>query len=671
MRRPACLAALIVVVASAVGCGDELGPPRARPLPTPDDRPAIAPGPDGAGPRSPRLASYVIAARLDATAHRIEATQTLTWTNGGDSAVGMLPFHLYMNGFKNDDSLLMKESHGAHRGARFDGVHWGWIDVTSIKVGGVELEPSSRFAPPDETVLEVPLPTPVGPGQSVQVEMTFTTQLPAVFARTGFHGDFMMIGQWFPKVGVRVGPPGAERWACAPFHLNAEFFADFGTYDVQLTVPSTHVVAATGVLTASIDGGDGTQTLSYRAEDVHDFAWMADPYMEVLRGDAKVGDRTVEVRVYHRPAQRGFARRHLAAGIGAIEQFSALLMPYPWPIMSVIDPPVGADGAAGMEYPTLVTTGGDSWWARDGVRIPELVTIHEIGHNWFQGMLASNEAEEAWLDEGVNNWADAEVMARLWGGRADVVDWLGISLEIHRATRSFAMSGARVPSPIQTVSWEFVDFDGYGDATYSKTQLALKTLENLVGQQRFLDAMRGYATQWAFKHPTGRDLFAAIEAGVGEDLGWFWGPVFQGTGGVDFVIRTVDCQPRRGARGVFGAGESRKEVVEVESTGTYRCEVVIANQGEVAIPVDLELRFADGTSLRQRWDHRGAGRWKRFEVERSSPIVEVVIDPDGQVLLAEHVLDDRLRTHPDSHASWRAAARLTFWTHSAMQVLGL
>jgi hypothetical protein len=683
LAAAACAVVAGVGAAGCAGCGDELPPARVRPLPAPDDRAAIAPTADGQ-PRTPRLASYVIAARLDAAAHRIEATQTLTWKNGGQSPVDRMPLHLYMNGFKNEDSLLMRESRGSHRASSFDGTHWGWIDVTSIQVGGVELRDRATFAGPgaDETVLEVPLPAPVAPGQTVQLELAFTTQLPAVFARTGFHGAFTMVGQWFPKVGVRVGPPGAERWVCEPFHLNSEFFADFGTYDVQLTVPATHVVAATGVLTSAVDGGDGTHTLTYRAEDVHDFAWMADPHMEVLRGDARVGDRTVEVRVYHRPAQREFARRHLVAGVGAIEQFSELFVPYPWPIMSIIDPPVGADGAAGMEYPTLVTTGGDSWWARDGVRLPELVTIHEVGHNWFQGMLASNEAAEGWLDEGVNDWADAEVMARLWGGSAEIVDWLGISLEIHRAMQAFAAPGSSVPSPIQTVSWEFVDFDAYADASYRKTSAALKTLENVVGREAFLAAMRGYAERWAFKHPTARDLFAAIEDGVGQDLGWFWGPVFQGTGGVDFAVRTISCLPAHASRGVFGYGEDRKEVTAVEPTGALRCEVVVVNRGSVAVPVDIELRFADGSTLRcgrpgvadaacARWDQRGAGRWYRIELERSSPIVEVQIDPDGEILLSENLLDDHVRVSPDERASWRAAARLTFWTHTAMQVLGL
>ena len=106
-------------------------------------------------------------------------------------------------------------------------------------------------------------------------------------------------------------------------------------------------------------------------------------------------------------------------------------MPYPWSIMNVIDPPVDAAmGAGGMEYPTLVTTAGDSVFARPGIHLPEYVTVHEVGHNWFQGMLASNEVEEAWLDEGVDEWADAHVMADLYGARTSAVDWMDFQAEV-------------------------------------------------------------------------------------------------------------------------------------------------------------------------------------------------------------------------------------------------
>jgi hypothetical protein len=663
VRIPAVAIAMLLAA-----CSGDLGPPRPHELPAPDDRAALM----TSGARSPRLASYRLAATLDAGARTVTGTEHVTWKNDGLSPVEALPFHLYMNAFKNDDSLFMRESHGSMRGVAASPTHWGWIDVTSVTSGGEELRGKATIvapaeAPGDETVLSVPLPHPVMPGQSVELDLAFTTQLPEVFARTGWKGAFLMIGQWFPKLGVRLG----ERWYCDPFHANAEFFADFGTYDVTLTVPSTHVIAATGVLTASTDNGDGTFTLTYRAEDVHDFAWMADPYMKVMSGTATVAGGDVEVRVFYRPDQHDFARRHLAAGIGAIETFSEMLVPYPWPIMSIVDPPVGADGASGMEYPMLVTTAGDGWYARDGVRLPEYVTIHEVGHNWFQGMLASNEGAEAWMDEGVNEWCDGEVMGKLYGERGSAVDWMGITMDIDRLRRAVTAPLASIPSPIATASWAFVDNEAYGAATYMRTAMALKTLENVVGRDAFLAAVRAYATTWAFRHPTGDDFFAALSTALGEDLAWFRRPAFEGTGAADFAVRTAECRPKHEPRGVFGSGDDRRTVLDDQSTGAFDCEVVIVDEGTIAVPVEVELRFADGTIEREAWDHRGGAAWHRFEFDRSSPLTEVEIDPDGKILLADDRLDDHLRVDADVRASLRAAARVTFWSQTAMQGLSL
>ncbi|HSN27465.1 MAG TPA: M1 family metallopeptidase, partial [Kofleriaceae bacterium] len=368
----------VVALALVAACRPGHGPPRVQRLPKPDGSPALR---GGGAPRSPRIANYKIEARFDSQRHRITGSETLTWTNTGGSPVDKLPFHLYLNAFKNEQSIFMRSSRGTMRGAHAADASWGWIQVDSLTIAGDELAPKLTYPDaPDETVAEVPLATPVQPGQTIEVAVRFSEQLPEVFARTGYKGEFHLVGQWFPKIGVRVGPPGAEQWECQPLHLNTEFFADFGTYDVTLEVPSTEVVAATGVLVAAQEAGGGMRTLTYHAEDVHDFVWMADPYMKVYSGQAKVENGTVEVRVLARPEQEHFARRHLEAAIGAIEKFSALFVPYPWPTMTVIDPPMDASaGAGGMEYPTLVTTAGDHALMRPGIRLPEYVTIHEVG----------------------------------------------------------------------------------------------------------------------------------------------------------------------------------------------------------------------------------------------------------------------------------------------------
>ena len=662
MVRPS----LIVALLCATACGRDHGSPHVRPLPKPDGSPALR---GGGTARSPRIANYKIDARLDATTHQITATQTLTWTNTGASAVDTLPFHLYLNAFKNESTVFMRSWHSIEREDPTD--HWGWIHVDQVSLGGADLTPKWA-AGSDESVAELALPAAVEPGATIKLDFKFTAQLPEVFARTGYKGEFHLVGQWFPKIGVRVGAPGAERWECRPFHAFTEFFADFGVYDVSITVPSTYVVAATGVLAGATESPGGTRTLSYHAEDVHDFVWMADPYMEVTSGQAKLEDGTVEVRVLARPEQKAFARRHLDAAVGAIQHFSAWFVPYPWPIMTIVDPPVEAvGGAGGMEYPTLVTTAGDSVFARPGLRLPEYVTVHEVGHNWFQGILASNEAVEAWLDEGVNEWADGKAMNEMYGARTSGIDWMGWQAELAALRRAALDDPAALPSPIASAAFAFVDGRNYGEATYAKTAAALTTLEQYVGPSKFAEAMKAYAQAWAWKHPTGRDLFDAVSTKVGEDLTWFFGPVFQNIGGMKLGIRTAECRDAHAARGVFGDGPTKKLVGpnETPNTGSYVCEVVVTNTGAIHAPVDLELKYADDSTERVRWEDKGHGAWERFVVERSTPLVEVWIDPDNKLALDAPVTH-RYRLEGDGASSLRAAAWVASVAQTLLQVVG-
>jgi hypothetical protein len=284
-------------------------------------------------------------------------------------------------------------------------------------------------------------------------------------------------------------------------------------------------------------------------------------------------------------------------------------------------------------------------------------------------MLASNEGAEAWMDEGVNEWADAEAIGNLYGEKAGAIDWMGFTMDVDRLRR-LAQSMADVPQPIATASWAFVDDDAYAAATYTKTLLALGTLENLVGRDPFLAAMKSYAQEFAFKHPTGRDFFASISKSLDRNLDWFWDPVFHGTGTAELSVRSADCRPKVEPRGVFGDGDDRKVVLDDKATGTYACDVEIANTGSVHLPVHIEVHFADGTVQPLDWNDPGESVHD-FPIDRSSPITEVVIDPDGQILLTDDKLDDAVRLDPDSHASLRAAARITYWTQTGMEGFGL
>jgi hypothetical protein len=661
-----------LLVALTLGaCSASHGPPRAQRLPQPDKVPALR---GGGAARSPRIANYKLDAKLEPTTHVVTASETLTWTNTGQSQVDMLPFHLYMNAFKNEDSLFMRTTRGEMRGARASDSGWGWIQIESLQVGGVELAGTLTYpGDPDRTVADLPLAQPVQPGQTIEISFKFTEQLPEVFARSGYKGDFHLIGQWFPKIGVRTGPPGAEHWECQPHQAFTEFFADFGVYDVTLTVPNTYVVAATGVLVAASDSPGGQRLLTYHAEDVHDFVWMADPYMITKSGKATLEDgSTVIVRVVYRPAQEAFAARHLQAAIGAIEKFSADFGPYPWSIMTVVDPPPeAAPGAGGMEYPTFVTTAGDSVVMRPGIRIPEFVTVHEVGHNWFQGMLASNEPVEAWLDEGVNEWADAHVMADLYGARSSIIDWEGFTAEYEALSATQTEDPGMIPSPIAAAAFQFVDSTAYGEATYMGTDRALTTLERIVGPSKFMAAMKAYAKQWAFKHPTGRDLFATLDKELGQNYDWYFAPVFEQVGGMRLKVRSAMCRQAHPPRGVFGDGPQKKTVTDNDSptSGAWLCDVTVQNTGVVHVPLDVELDFADGSTQREQWDDHGERAWHTFSVEHSSRLVGVRLDPDNKISLDEPI-EHQWRLEGDGAASLRAGARIASWAQTLMQLVG-
>ena len=202
-------------------------------------------------PLTPPTASYEISCRLDTDKKTIEGTELLTWTNRTSRPAATLQFHLYLNAFRNTRSTFHRESAG--RGRRGEPLpdSWGSIELTRMTYSdGADLIPALVYLAPDDgnrddrTVAEVTLPRPIAPGETARVSMDFRSRLPRVGRRTGWKGDFYMVAQWFPKVGVLQ----ETGWNCHQFHANSEFFSDFGDYDVSMDVPARYKgkVGATG-----------------------------------------------------------------------------------------------------------------------------------------------------------------------------------------------------------------------------------------------------------------------------------------------------------------------------------------------------------------------------------------------------------------------------------------
>jgi len=313
-----------------------------------------------------------------------------------------------------------------------------------------------RVFGPDRTVMTLTLASPLESGATAQIEFDFHAQLPKVFARTGFWGDdFFMVGQWFPKIAV-YDDLGWHSW---PFHANAEFFADLGAYDVDITVPKNFVVGATGLPVRTQEQGE-QKTESFHAEDVIDFAWTASPrYKTATR---HVGE--VEIVLLYQPEHVQYVERYLKVTGQSLEAYGQWYGPYPYPRITVVDPPSKVIGAMGMEYPMLIAGGvgalGIPELPGGIVREVEVVVLHEMGHQWFYAVVATNEAEEPWLDEGLTDFASVEAIDRYYGRQSSLFNGPGFKLGYGQMRRLEYLYNPRVP--MFGKAWDFRGMLDYG-----------------------------------------------------------------------------------------------------------------------------------------------------------------------------------------------------------------
>jgi Peptidase family M1 domain len=633
------------------------------------------------GALSRQVANYDIKARLVPATKTIEATETLAWTNDSGTAVSELPFHLYMNAFKNNRTTFMKESGGLHRGFKSGTDDWGKIDVSRIGIaGGADLTGTMTFLrpddgnPDDQTVMQVTLPAPVGPGERIVLEIAFATRLPKVFARSGYSGEFYMVGQWFPKIGViRNGA-----WDRHQYHANSEFFADFGAYRVEITVPEKYVVGATGRRESERKNADGTKTLVHVQEDVHDFAWTACPDFVESRERFVLDDPPVDtemILLVHKAHLKSRDRYALALR-RALEFFSRSYGPYPYATVTLVDPAPGAAGAGGMEYPTLFTAGTTSWMPA-GVRMPEMVTIHEFGHGYWYGIVASNEFEEAWLDEGINSYSEVKAMEKYYGEGRSMIDIGGMRLGDLASQRLRVIGSGRF-DPVLKESWNYVNGSSYGINVYAKAALMMLTLERWLGEDVMTRIMRTYYERWKFRHPTSEDFIRIAEEVSGRDLGWFFDQTLRSPDKLDYAVSELSSREVNEPRGLFDI--KRAEPVADEKAGkgrkaaaakpkTYRNLVVAARYGEWVFPQEVLVTFEDGRKVRENWD--GKDRWKRFVYEGPVKVVSAEIDPDRKLLLDVNHLNNSRTTEPARTPVRKASLGLLRWLQGLLSLVSL
>jgi hypothetical protein len=673
----------------------------------------------GAEPKA--IASYTISARLLTDQKAVSGRELLAWTNDSPDRISELQFHLYMNAFKNEKSTFMRESGGQIRGDRVRKDAWGWIDVKKLQIsGGPDLTKAIEFLHPDDenaddqTVARVPLPRPVPPGGQIQIEIEFYTKFPHVFARSGFHGDFFFGGQWFPKIGVyeKAGIRYAKqgRWNCHQYHATSEFYADYGQYDVQLTTPANYVVGATGVEMGRWDAADGAITRRFLQDNVHDFAWTAQPRFIRLERlfDAErevrpteltgISDRfgithedarlsNVRMILLLQPEHTSQAERHFAAVRNGLKYFGLWYGRYPYQTITVVDPPHGGGGAEGMEYPTLITA-GTRWLIGPNDGSPEEVTVHEFGHQFWYGLVATNEFEEAWMDEGFNVYSTGEVMDKAYGQRNAPQSVMSIPLSLLMRMPTYTSDilnragylAAPTADDLARNAWQYESLLSYGVNSYPRTALMLRTLANTIGAPVMARVMRTYQQRWRYAHPAAPDFIKVVNEVSGKDMTWFFDQFVYGSTPVDYSVANVKSDLIEEPEGVFDRNGKRVTITPEERSRidgekskqkkeTFRTKITIRREGVAVYPIDLLVRFANGETERRQWD--GRYRWIKYEFVKPSKAAMVQVDPDHKLLLDANWTNNSWVADQKYATPIKWSATLMFWVQQMMAALSV
>ena len=632
-------------------------------------------------PLSTRVTGYKISARLDTRERTVTGKMHAFWVNKSSEIVPDIQLHMYMNAFMNNNSTMNRE---LGRVSGNDEYLLGRIDIKSFTDGeGNDLTSGMRYISPDDdnirdkTVLQIMLPHAAGPGDTVFINVDFNTKLPFLTRRTGYNDDFYFVAQWFPKFGVyesaekRHSNSGA--WNCHQFHANSEFYSDHSVYDVDITVPMEYVLGTAGMLMDEKDHeADGiSKTLTYRAEDIVDFVWTAWPDYQVFKDKWK----NVSITLLIPPEHVNQVDRQFTAVKYALEYFSENVGPYPWPYMTIVDPSSKGSAAGGMEYTTLFTT-YSVYMIPSFFHLPEMVTIHEFGHAYFMGILATNEFEDPWMDEGINSFWEERIMDHFYGENSGMIDHPFLKVPDKYTSRSsYIHSGSRQVISNREYSWNY-PHGTYAMMSYMKAATWLYTLMGLIGEDTMNEVFREYYRLWSFKHPGPEDFTDVVNDVVrktygdkfGPDMNWFFDQTLYGTGICDYKVVNIINRKQE-----IEKGKTDSTITEATGTMTadslYTSIAQLERAGDIILPEDILIHFSDGEEVSELWD--GKSRFKDFTYEGKRKIVWVKIDPDYKIRMDVNFINNSMTLKPDRIPERRFAGKLILGLQMFLQLLTL
>ena len=568
---------------------------------------------------------------------------TIKYTNNSPDSLDRIYMHLYPNAFQLESVKYREYIGNAGRASRakyfkdrLDGFT-SKIDVHDFSVALPEegtswihkIQILDEFKI-DDTILEAKLLKKIAPGQTVRIDLNWTHHVGEMVERGGYYEGQYNMAQWYPKMVVY----DEDGWNADVFHAEGEFYGEFGNFDVKFDLPKAFIIAASGVVTDGdpgwesvtvdtsfdfdiwVDIYDSTyvkpdsserRTVTFLAENVHDFAWVASK--DFLYEGGKHNDIDVHV-LYDKGRGEKWTKDVLEGSIRAISWLEEKFGKYPYPQVTTTD----RIKSGGMEYPMLVMNG----------REDEGLIVHEYGHIYFYGILANNEVDEAWLDEGFTTTQTTHYMINRYGNH-------GFDLSLYEDRAEFPKKYWPLEHSLHTDQWSAIRFmrsghdenisrasylynNGYAYSrnAYTKPALMLTELKYILGDSLYYDAMQHYYDKWKLKHVNEQRFVDAIEEFTGEELNWFFDAWLHTTHHLDYGIKSFKKSPN--------------------SDGTWSVKLGIESIGSRFIPLLVETTFEDGTTDRRWWKNHLWRYEDTFNYSVDKKPVSVTIDPDVQTV---------------------------------------
>ena len=488
---------------------------------------------------------YSIDAQLNDQDKTITGSETIVYKNNSPQTLTYIWFHIYPNAYKDQSTALFQQIiNDPGRKDKIKKYSGGFIEDLAFTANGspakTEAHPKLQYT----DIIKVLLNQPLLPGDSVIISTPFKVQLPSYFSRSGFSDGEFMACQWYPKPAVF----DKDGWHEMPYLDMGEFYSEYASYKVNITLPSDYIVSATGVLTTGTEAGlykaigsyntanrndknprlyqpssEKSKTLSYYADSVPDFAWFADKKLVIQYDTVQLpSGKIIEAYTYYHKNKNTPWTGSIDFVKDAVHHYSNWIGEYAYPVVQAVEGPKN-NSSGGMEYPmvTLITSPDAKPETLDAV------ITHEVGHNWFMSMLGTNERDHAWMDEGLDSYYQFRYEAEKY--RINSIFGDKIPLEVKKLDEGGfqarvyqAMTQMPAPAAIETTSASFANSQDYALTAYIKTAEWVYLLEKTIGMEKVDTAFQNYFKLWKFKHPQPSDMKDAFEQSLNGSLKTFF-----------------------------------------------------------------------------------------------------------------------------------------------------